>query len=153
MTHERNEHGIEQLLDRLDGTGSDDEWSAALELRTRLGKDLPDLLLSRYRHAKKWATRSSCVYHAIRYANDSDAAVELALLAINDRAKVVRYRACMLVACSQRKDLLPRLRRLLTDVENDTKADLLAAIDAIESQNHNYFVDRDHSGMTTLTIR
>jgi hypothetical protein len=59
----------------------------------------------------------------------------------------------MLLACSQRKALLPRLRDLLPGVVEDTKADLLAAIDAIESQNQDYFVDRDHSGLTTLTIR
>lgn len=153
MTSKLTEHDVEQLLDRLDGSGSDEEWSAALELRSRLGGSLPERLLSRYRQAKKWPTRSSYVYHAVRYAQDSDAAIELALLAVKDKAKVVRYRACMLLACSQRKELLPKLHDLLAQVAEDTKADLLAAIDAIEVQNHNYFVDRDRSGLTTLTVR
>jgi hypothetical protein len=141
---------LEQYLDRLDGSGSDDEWGAALELHSRLGNMLPSRLLGRYRQAKKWSIRSSCVYHSVRYARDSDAAVELALLAVRDKAKVVRYRACMLLACSQRMELLPRLRDMLMELPADTKSDLMASIDAIESQNVNYFVDRDHSGMITL---
>jgi hypothetical protein len=32
------------------------------------------------------------------------------------------------------------------------RSDFLAAIDAIESGNKNYFVDRDHSGMVTLNL-
>jgi hypothetical protein len=144
---------MERLLDGIDGSGTDKEWKAVFELRARLGNDLPDQLLSRYRQAKKWQVRSSCVYHAVRYAKDSGRAVELALLGVKDKARVVRYRACMLLACSLRNDLVPTLRALVAAAPEDTKADLLAAIDAIESQNQNYFVDRDHSGMTTLNVR
>jgi hypothetical protein len=153
MSAHHTDQFVERLLDCLDGSGSDEEWKAALELRARLGKDLPDQLLSRYRQARKWQVRSSCVYHAVRYAKDSDAAIELALLGVKDKARVVRYRACMLLACSLRKELVPTLRVLLAAVPEDAKADVLAAIDAIESQNQNYFVDRDHSGMTTLNVR
>jgi hypothetical protein len=50
----------------------------------------------------------------------------------------------MLLAYSLRRDLLSELREQLNDLE--------AAIDAIETGNANYFVDRDHSGKMTLTI-
>lgn len=153
MTAHRPEPDVERLLDRLDGSGSDLEWKAVLELRSRLGGSLPDRLLPRYLLAKRWPVRSSCVYHAVRYAKTSNAAVDLALLAVKDKSKVVRYEACMLLACSQRKDILPRLRDLLATTNEDTKADLLAAIDAIESQNQNFFVDPEHSGMITLNVR
>lgn len=153
MTPQPRNVDIEQLFGKLDGSGSDEEWNAVVELRSLLGENLPDRLLHLYGQAKAAATRSSYVYHSVRYARQSDAAVKLALLAVRDRAKVVRYRACMLLACSQRKSLLPILRDLLAVVVADTKADLLAAIDAIESQNQDYFVDRDHSGLTTLTVR
>lgn len=153
MTAQSTDHNVEALLDRLDGSGSDDEWNAALELRSRLGDCLSDKLLIRYQMAKKWSVRSSCVYHSVRYAKNSDAALELALLAIKDKSQVVRYRAFMLLACSQRKELLPRLRGLVAGLPEDTKADALAAIDAIESENQDYFVDRGHTGMTTLIIR
>ena len=129
MTSHCTDHDVEQLLDRIDGSGSDEEWKAVFELRSRLGENLPDRLLSRYRLAKQWSVRSSCVYHAVRYAKASDTAVELALLAIKDKAKVVRYRACMLLACSQRKGLLPRLQDLIANTPEDTKADVLAAIE------------------------
>jgi hypothetical protein len=147
------EADIERLLDQLDGGGSEREWSAAIELRSRLGNTLPDRLLPRYRLAKKWSARSSHVYHAVRYASDSSAAIELALLALHDKAKVVRYRACMLLACSQKTELLPLLHDMVAGVPEDTKADLMAAIDAIEYQKVDYFVDRDHSGMTSLVVR
>ncbi len=57
----------------------------------------------------------------------------------------------MLLAYSQR-EVLPDLRAALAGAPKETQEDILAAIDAIESHNHNFFVDRDHSGMVTLTI-
>jgi len=145
-------HEIETLLNDLDGSGSDKEWKSVNKLRSLLGNQLPIYLLQQFRSAKKWARRSSLVYHAIRYAKQSEEAIELGFLAIKDKSKIVRYRGCMLLACSQRKDVLPKLRCMLTSVSSDSEADLLAALDAIESQNQNYFVDRDHSGQIVLNI-
>lgn len=143
---------IESLLEHLDGTGSDDEWAAAKELRT-LGTEFPRWLLRRYRVSRGWKARSSCVYHAARYASESEDAVTLGLEAIHDRLTVVRYRGAMLLAYSQRKDALPRLRAALASLgEGPGTADLTAAIDAIESGNHNYFVDRKHTGKVKMTI-
>jgi hypothetical protein len=153
MSSLNDEADIERLLDQLDGSDSDREWSAIIELRSRLGNKLPDRLLPRYRLAKKWSARCSHVYHAVRYASDSSAAIELALLALHDKAKLVRYQACMLLACSQKTELLPLLYGMVVGVREDTKVDLMAAIDAIESQKVDYFVDRDHSGMISLVIR
>jgi len=152
MTSQPTNSDVERLLDKLDGSGSDEEWSAVVKLRSLLGDSMPDRLLALYHQQTKAAARSSYVYHSVRYARKNDAAVTLALLAVRDKSKVVRYRACMLLACSQRKALLSTLRELLPNVAADTKADLLAAIDAIESQKQDYFVDRDHSGLTTLTV-
>jgi len=144
--------GIESLIDRLDGSGSEDNWAAAQELRSELGESLPDRLLLRYPTTKRWAARTALVYHCIRYASTSTAATDLALLALADKSRAVRYRACMLLACSQRRDLVPKLQVAAERVPPDTKADLMAAIDAIESENQDYFVDRDHSGMVFLVI-
>src|SRR5512145_2286641 len=109
MERTMNSMAIESLLQRLDGSGSDDEWAAAKELRT-FGNALPELLLRKYRAAREWRVRSSCVYHALRYARECEASVTLGREAIRDRSKVVRYRACMLLAYAQRKDSLPDLR-------------------------------------------
>jgi hypothetical protein len=58
----------------------------------------------------------------------------------------------MLLAYSQRPDVVPALEDQLAWAEEETRADILAAIDAIRCQNHNYFVDREHSGQITLNI-
>ena len=153
MTKQDSQCTVDELLERLDGSGSDSEWDAVFELRSRLGDQLPDQLLVRYQQAKKWQVRSSCVYHSVRYAGANESAITMALLALKDKSKVVRYRACMLLACSQRKDLLGRLQEEVSELPEETQSDVLAAIDAIESENQDYFVDRDHSGMVTLNIR
>lgn len=139
-----NAKEIGRLLARLDGTGSDDEWAAVSKLRT-IGAELPNWLLKRFRVSRGWKARTSCVFHAIRYARKSEDALALGLEAIVDRSKIVRYRGAMLLAYSQRKDALPYLRAALVR-DGPGADDLLAAIDAIENENHNYFVDREHSG-------
>lgn len=152
MSGSTNQKEIDALLSRLDGSGSDDEWAAATQLRA-LGSQLPQHLLRRLRTARNWKARSSCVCHAIRYAPDSESAVALGLEAIRDRSKVVRYRGGMLLAFAQAKQAVPALRAALEALGDAPGAeDLLAAIDAIEGDNPNYFVDRDHSGKVTLTI-
>jgi len=143
---------LTKLLECLDGSGSDAEWSAAKELRT-LGLELPTLLLKRFRWVRSWKARSSCVYHAMRYAKTSDDAFLLGVEAIKDKSKAVRYRGAMLLAYSQRADALPSLRAALHSLNGRPGADdLMAAIDAIESGNHHFFVDRTHSGKMKLTI-
>ena len=148
----KNDVMVEDLLSRLDGSGSDEEWAAVMKLRER--EDLPRLLLERFRASRAWKARSSCVYHAVRYARQDADAVAIGKEAISDKSKVVRYRGCMLLAYSQRKDVLPTLRHALeTTTDAEGNADLLAAIDAIEHENHNFFVDRKHSGKATMEIR
>ena len=148
----KNKEEIEELLDNLDGSGSDSEWSAVDELRRILDKDMPKYLLEKFRSARKWTVRSSCVYHAVRYAKESQEAINLGMEALKDKSKDVRYRACMLLAYSLRSDLLPELYRIASEIPAVSRDDLLAAIDAIENKNHHFFIDRDHSGMMTLNI-
>jgi hypothetical protein len=143
---------VEELLAHLDGSGSDSEWAAAMELRA-LSTDFPRLLRHKFHSSQSWKARSSCVYHAMRYAKESEDALALGLAAIVDKAKGVRYRGAMLLAYSQRKDALSQLRVALETLAGGPGAeDLAAAIDAIENENPNYFVDRTHSGMITLSI-
>jgi len=51
----------------------------------------------------------------------------------------------MLLAFSQNEAALPTLRESLSHPDEGTRGDVVAAIDAIESRNHHYFVDREHS--------
>jgi hypothetical protein len=109
------------------------------------------LFLQEHPSARSWKQRASFVYHSIPYARRSHAAVELARLALSDRSRHVRYRACMLLACAQDRTTVDLLRaHALSEQDAETRRHIEAAIDAIESGNHNFFVDRGHSGMITL---
>jgi hypothetical protein len=148
------EASIDALIDCLDGSGSDSEWKAVDRLRETLNDDLPKYLLARYKSQGSWKARSSYVYHATRYAKESEAAIELGKLAVSDKSSVVRYRACKLLAYSLRRELLPFLEQeRFKATDEKTLGDIEAAMDAIAEQNHNFFADRDHSGKVTLNIR
>lgn len=143
---------IDKALNKLDGSGSDSEWAAVEFLRRAANNEFPDLLLKKYRRSKKSGERASCVFHATRYAKISPEAVLLGLEALNDRAQVVRYRACLLLAYSQDQKVLHELRFTLPKAPANSREHIAASIDAIESRNYHYFVDRDHSGKVTLNI-
>lgn len=144
---------IERALDKLDGSGSASEWEAVEFLRQVAGDEFPNLLLNKFRKARRAGERASCVYHATRYARTSDDAVQIGREALNDRAHAVRYRACLLLAYSQDQGVLADLRAALSTAPASSHDDVTAAIDAIESRNHHYFVDRDHSGRIALNVR
>lgn len=141
---------IEERLALLDGRGSDAEYDAIKAL-SGLGLELPKLLLTKYRDSTKWGEPFSCVYHASNYALASDHAYQLALEALADKSKKVRYQACLLLAIAQNPAALERLETLLNDRESSD--DAKAAIDAIRLKDHNYFADRDHSGMVKLNVQ
>ncbi|GAB2935201.1 hypothetical protein [Rheinheimera gaetbuli] len=140
---------IEAKLKLLNGRGSDDEYEA-VKVLSKLGDMFPDLLLQKYRVSKKWGERASCVYHAIKFAKTNDSSFQLGIEATQDKSKHVRYRACMLLAIAQKSEAIIVLESLLNNT--DSASDAVAAIDAIQHQNHHYFADRDHSGMVTLNV-
>ncbi len=147
------ESEVDALIDHLDGRDTEQHWNAVRRLRELFGDDLPSVLLDSYRSQTQWRRRNSYLYHAIGYARRNDDAVSLGKLAVGDRSKMVRYRACMLLAYSLRQDLLPFLEEQLAKTKDEeTREDLIAAMDAIVEQNHNYFADRDHSGMVKLIV-
>src|SRR5262245_35484070 len=136
---------IRALVLRLDTASARDEEEAWAPLRG-LGVAVVPHLLEAYRTFRKSQGRVSLVFHAIRYARTSEEAFRLGVEALSDKATLVRYRACGLLAYSLRPDAIPHLKSLLTHPDERTVEDAKAAIDAIESRNHHYFVDRDHSG-------
>jgi hypothetical protein len=138
----------EALLERLDGSGSDAEWAAVLALREL--SNLPQLLMAKYSGSRRWSQRASGVYHATRYAREDRSAFELGIAALRDRSEAVRYRAAMLLAYSQNADAIAPLKELARS--GASVEDAMAAVDAIESRNHHYFVDRAHNGKTFLNI-
>jgi hypothetical protein len=136
---------IRELVGRLDTAKAreeEDAWNALKPLTV----DVVPYLAEFYPKARKWQARAAVIFHAMRYARASEPAFQLGLTALRDKATIVRYRACGLCAYSLRNDAIPHLQELLRHSDADTVADAKAAIDAIRSRNHHYFVDRSHSG-------
>ena len=128
--------------------GEEDAWQRLKSL----GIEVVPYLLQAYPKFKTSQGRVSLVFHSVRFARVSEHAVQLALLALNDRATLVRYRACGLLAYSLRRDVLPHLKALKSHQDAKTAEDATAAIDTIRSRNHHFFIDRSHSGRITWEI-
>ena len=141
MTEER----IQELLSQLEAASSLDREKAWIELKP-LGESVVPYLAKAYARMKKREGRIECVFHSLRFARTSESSFQLGIAALKDRATLVRYRACGLLAYSLRSDAIPYLNQLLDHDDAPTVADARAAIDAIKNQNHHYFVDRGHSG-------
>ena len=95
---------------------------------------------------KSWIGRNYILYWVCRYARINPAVVNLGRFAINDRSKLVRYRACQILSYALDKESIPMLEALLTHKNEETRKDAAAAIDAIKCQNHHFFSDRAHAG-------
>lgn len=118
-----------------------------------LGEEVIPYFLEQYPKSSHWKQRVAYVYHSIRPAAKGDkSAFQLGLLALNDKSKHVRYRACMLLACAQNIEALPYLEALKDHPVSETKKDVEAAIDALKSKNHHYFIDRSHSNKMFLNV-
>jgi hypothetical protein len=140
-----NKQEIISLVKRLDTASSLEQETAWAKLRP-LQEQVVPYLLEAYPTTRRWQGRVALVFHSIRFARTSEAAFQLGLIACEDKAAPVRYRACGLLAYSLRVEAIPHLEALLKRREKKTVADAAAAIDAIEKRNHHYFVDRNHTG-------
>lgn len=137
-----------RALEATTGPTKEEAWQALKPL----GVGVCAHLLAAYPAFKKWQGRVSLVFHSVRYARVSEDAFRLGVLALKDRASLVRYRACSLLAYSQRDDAVPHLKALLTHEDVKTAQDAEAAIDAIQSHNHHFFHDRTHSGRMSWVV-
>jgi hypothetical protein len=129
-------------MDTAKACDQDDAWN---ELRP-LGVEVVPYLAEAYSAMKKWQGRAECVSHSIRYSRTSDEAYELGVAALKDRATMVRYRACGLLAYSLRREAIAHLKKLRSHADERTAEDARAAILAIKKRNHHLFVDREHTG-------
>jgi hypothetical protein len=128
--------------------GAPGDADAAWQKLKTIGSDVVPFLAEAFPMTKKWQGRVALVFHCIPHARTSTAAFDLGLLALQDKSYMVRYRACGLLAYSLQTRAIPDLRRLLGHRDHRSVEDATAAIDAIENQNHHFFVDRTHSGQS-----
>ena len=146
-----NDSEIRRLVAALETNKVLEEEKAWLRLKP-LGPAVLPYFLEAYPKMKKWQGRVSLVFHSTRYGRTHQEAFELGIKALNDKATLVRYRACELLAYSLRKNAIPLLEELLKHEDQKTVEDAKAAIDAIRHQNHNYFRDRHHSDSIFWTV-
>ena len=142
---------LSKVLKQLDEASPDANLRAIRELKA-MGVDIPRTLPKHYDESRSWRARVSCVFFAVPYARDSEDAVALGIKALSDRSRIVRYRACSLLAYSLREDILPHLKVLLSHSDPSTREDARATIDAIEHKNHHWFMDREHTGRVRWTL-
>ena len=128
--------------------GEEDAW----QLLKPLGIGVVPHLLAAFPKFGKLQGRASLVFHSTRYARISEEAFQLGLLALHDRATLVRYQACALLAYSLRDEALPYLKTLQTHEDLKSFEDATAAIEAINSRNHHFFVDRRRTGQVTWVV-
>ena len=138
---------IRALVKRLDTASVRDREEVWEQLRT-LGAAVAPYLAEAYPAFRKAQGRVALVFYSLRYARMSEDVFRLGVQALSDKATLVRYRACGLLAYSLRADAIPYLKTLLDHKDAPTVEDARAAIDAISRKNHHYFMDREHSGRT-----
>ena len=102
-----------------------------------------------YPKARNYVTRLKFVFAAILFSRNYEDAFQLGLLALEDKATQVRYRACQLLANSYRQEAIPHLEPLLSHPDSKTAEDARFAILSLEHKNHNLFMDRSMSGGIT----
>ena len=146
-----DEPEVRRQVEALDTTVTADADRAWEALRP-LGAAVVPFFVEAFPRARRWQGRVAMVFHAIRYARESDAAFRLGMMALKDKSTMVRFRGCGLLAYALRQEALPALQELLGHADRRTVDDATAAIDAIRSRNHNYFVDRGHTGRVTWTM-
>jgi len=140
-----DEGRVRELVLQLDTTDFRQINLAWEQLRV-LGEAAVPFFAEAYPGMKHWQGRATLLYTCTGLARTSQQAFELGILALSDRAAVVRHRACQVLAYSLNAAAIPHLEQALSHPDGKMVDDARAAIDAIKHQNHHYFMDRGHTG-------
>jgi hypothetical protein len=135
-------------LDSKSGLEIENAW---ISLRTH-GSALMPYFKQAYPRFKTSAGRAALVFYATQYARISDDAFELGHAALKDRSKIVRNRACGLLAYSLRAQAITSLLGVMGDADAEVRQSAKAAITAIKAQNHHLFADRTGSGKVQWVV-
>ncbi len=90
--------------------------------------------------------RIHIMFDLIPLARRDPRVVEIAKDRLQDRSAAVRMHACEILAYSLRHDAIPSLEQMLAHPVAETRVTAAAAIDAIQHQNHHFYLDREHKG-------
>ena len=128
-----NSEEMHQYLDDLDGRSSGNELAAIARLEES-GVNIPRLLMKRYKISRRWSDRASCVSHCMKYAKTDEDAYQLGIIALHDKSKIVRRKACILLSAAQRREAIVHLHDLLSN--ESSSDDAAAAINALASLDY-----------------
>lgn len=112
---------MHKYLVRLQGRSSNNRYEAIAGLEA-LGANVPGLLLKKYKVSRRWSDRATCVFHCIEYAKTSEDAYQLGIIALQDKSKTVRRRACMLLSAAQRHEAIEHLETLISNEASSNDA-------------------------------
>jgi hypothetical protein len=91
-------------------------------------------LIAAYPRIKHWEGRNSILFDLIRYARKRPEVVDLALVGLLDSANMVRMQSCIMLAYSQRKDVIPYLEQALSHKDKKTRQYAREAINHIRNK-------------------
>lgn len=139
------------LIDRLDSKDCSQQEDAWLAIRSR-GVALMPEFKSAYPRFKKSDGRIALVFYTTSFARVSEDAFDLGTSALKDRSKLVRDRACGLLAYSLRADAVGPLTETVNDPDLSVRQAAEAELIAIRAKNHHLFVDRTRSGKSFWVV-
>ena len=143
----RNVPTVQEIAEMLDAQpGSVAEANAILLEKQHPLDDLAPRYVEVFPRLRRYPGRMCILFRLIGFTRQNPAVVDLALGALNDRSRIVRYHACALLAYAQLGRVIPELQSLLDHPDSETRQHAAAAIDAISSRNHHNFADREHTG-------
>lgn len=138
---------VDELLEVLDFRDDSNVCGNMIELRDKYGLDnLVDLYTQAFYKIRNFPARREIAYWAGRYVKNNEKVYDMAIFGLNDKSYMVRYHCCGIIAFSQRSDALPHLNKIKDHKNSQTREDIAATIDSIQNKNHNYFLDRNHTG-------
>lgn len=118
-----------------------------------LNEKYPEFVLEMFNDIRHAPVRDLFICSMLHFVRHSEVAVNVAVIGLKDKSMTVRYNAAAALAYSLDPSVIPILEAATKkEPKNENRMTYEAAIDAIEHQNHNFFVDRDHSGMVTWEV-
>ncbi len=126
---------IGELVEGLDQRQQSDVGEAYNRLFNPHGtaKLLPRLVKA-FPRIKSWRGRNIILFELIPFARKRPETLELALVGLNDAAYLVRMQSCIMLAYSQRKDMIPHLEAILSHKDKKTRQYAQAAIEHIKNK-------------------
>jgi len=126
---------VDVLVAGLDQKRQSDVDQAQNRLFTPYGVEkLVTLLVAAYPKIKSWRGRNVILFELIRFARKRPEVLELALTGLSDPSYFVRMQSCIMLAYSQREDMIPHLKEILMHKDEKTRDYAKQAVAHIENK-------------------